>query len=93
MAKLRGQVKVGCEFFMECEGDLDFISIETGVPGLYIDLNIEEGLEFIPKREGLLQERLNRTSFYINDVQQHIHTIQSSIGTIGEMNIEESVDN
>lgn len=87
--QFRGQVKIGCEFYMEAEGNVDFVAVETGVPGLFIELNPNEALEYIPKREKFLEERLERCNHCINDIQQHIDTINRSLSRSGEVNIEE----
>ena len=91
LKKINGQVKVGCEFFMDCEGDTSLISIETGVNGLYIDLNPEEALEYIPKREEILQERLNKCNNNIDYVQQHIQVMRSTMNIMEEANIKEPI--
>ena len=68
-------MKIGCEFFMETEGDASFVSVETGVPGLFVDLRPNEAVEYICKRETLLQEKISRIERYINEVNLHIQAL------------------
>ena len=93
LSKVRGQVKIGAEFYMEAEGDVNYISVETGVPGLYIDLAPAEAMEYIPKRENILAEKLNRSNHHINEIQLHISSIHKTLPLIGEINIEEPLPN
>jgi hypothetical protein len=86
---VQGNVKIGCEFFMQAEGTAEFISVETGVPGLFIDLTPEETLGFIKKRQKSLQLKLERCGKHLQDVQMHIDTINRSISLMGEIDIKE----
>lgn len=88
---ISGLVKVACEFFMEAEGQADKISIETGIPGLYLDLTPSEGIEYIQKKQSLLQEQLNRCKSAIDQIEGHISTITQSLGPMSELiDIKES---
>lgn len=90
-ATVSGLVKVACEFFMEAEGQVDKISIETGVPGLYIDLTPAEGIDYIQKKQALLQEQLTRCKSAIDQIEGHISTITQSLGPMSELiDIKES---
>ncbi|OMJ95550.1 hypothetical protein SteCoe_959 [Stentor coeruleus] len=86
-----GQVKVGCEYFMQAEGDPSYISVETGISGLYIDLTPNESLVYIQKREQLLMEKLDRCTKTLNDIQAHIQTITSAMPLFGEHDIQEPI--
>lgn len=86
-----GQVKVGCEYFMQAEGDPSYISVETGIPGLYIDLTPTESLVYIQKREQLLMEKLGRCVKTLNDIQAHIQTITSTMPSFSECDIQEPI--
>jgi len=82
---MSGLVKVACEFFMHAEGPADKISIETGVPGLYIELSPTEGIEYIRKKQGLLQGQLLRCKSQIESIEGHIATITQSIGPMTDL--------
>jgi prefoldin subunit 5 len=75
---------------MEAEGLIDLVSVETGVPGLYVDLYPTEAIEYIKKKEILLQDRLNICNNNITQIQQHIEAITRSIPVFGnEVDINE----
>ena len=89
---VQGLVKVGCEFFMQAEGNADFVAVETGVPGLYIELTPIEGLEYIEKRQISLQEKLIKCIRYLEEVQMHIETISKTLINIREIDIQEPLE-
>jgi prefoldin subunit 5 len=80
-------VKVACEFFIEAEGDASLVSVETGIPGLYIDLTADEGLEYIQKRSALLSSNLSRCCKIIDEIEGHISTITRTLPQ--ELDIQE----
>ena len=84
---LSGLVKVACEFFMEAEGDASLVAVETGIPGLYIELTPEEGLEYIHKKQDLLQSNLSRCVKILEEIEGHISTITRSMPS--ELDIQE----
>jgi prefoldin subunit 5 len=89
LGKVTGTVKIGCDFFMKVEGNTEFISVETGVAGLFIDLRVEEALEYIGKRSEELQKRLEACLRQLQEVQMNIETITRSLGRMGEVEIKE----
>ena len=72
---------------MEAEGDASIVAVETGIPGLYIELTPEEGLEYIHKKQDLLQSNLSRCVKILEEIEGHISTITRSMPS--ELDIQE----
>lgn len=70
---------------MTAKGNTDKVSVETGVEGLYIELTIPEGIEYIEKRKQLLQEKVGRFSNQAHKIQSHIEAFTKSLEALGSV--------
>ncbi|CAG9315702.1 unnamed protein product [Blepharisma stoltei] len=89
LSKITTKINIGCEFYVKAKADIDLISVETGIPGLYIELKPDEALEYIDKREVIIKEKLERYSDAAIQIQQHIDAFSQALRVLGNNNPQE----
>lgn len=95
LQKVTSKVNLGCEFYVKAKADIDLISVETGIPGLYIELGVDEALEYIEKHEIIIKEKLERYSNAVDQIQQHIDAFSQALRALSandqEIDIREEI--
>ena len=68
-------VDLGCGVYAQAKCDTSRVVVQTGVPGLLLELTPEETQVYIAQRLPLLQERVEQLTSQASEVRAHIHTV------------------
>ena len=70
-------VELGCGVYAQAKCDSSRVVVQTGVPGLLLELSPAEAQLYISQRLPLLQQRAEQLSVQASEVRAHIHTVGS----------------
>uniref|UniRef100_A0A7S4J974 Uncharacterized protein n=1 Tax=Guillardia theta TaxID=55529 RepID=A0A7S4J974_GUITH len=77
--RMKTMVNVGCECYMQAEvPDTSSIMINVGL-GFFVEMKLQEAVEFVDKRVELLQEKADRQGKEISEVHSQIEMVLKAI--------------
>lgn len=79
LKEITSRVNIGMDFYIQANGSIDLITVETGVEGLSIEMTVDETLEYISKEETLLNDKIHQLTDRAANIRAHINTVSSTL--------------
>jgi prefoldin subunit 5 len=78
LKEITSRVNIGMDFYVQAKGNVELITVETGVEGLSIEMTVDEALEYITKEETLLNDKIAQLTDRAANIRAHINTVRST---------------
>lgn len=80
--RIKTMVNLGCEFYMQAVvPDATRVFVDVGL-GIFLEMTLDEALNFVPKRQELLKSRVDALSEQAARISAHIKVVQEGIAEL-----------